>query len=130
MFVTCYNTINDFQQVSEMNAALTLYTIGHSNLTRDDFLAHLRQHGITVLVDVRTVLRVTGYRFIIFTNDHLPPHVHAKQAEGGAKINLNPIEITEHFKLNQRQLREIEEIVQEYQDYWVEQWREIQGGEE
>jgi hypothetical protein len=28
----------------------TLYTIGHSNLPKEDFLAYLRQHNITVLV--------------------------------------------------------------------------------
>lgn len=33
---------------------LTLYTIGHSSLSAADFLAHLRQNDITVLVDVRS----------------------------------------------------------------------------
>lgn len=37
-----------------MTDFLTLYTIGHSNLSQEDFLAHLRQHNITVLVDVRS----------------------------------------------------------------------------
>lgn len=35
-------------------AALTLYTIGHSNLTLDKFVELLHQHRITVLVDVRS----------------------------------------------------------------------------
>lgn len=33
---------------------LTLYTIGHSNITADDFLDLLKQHDINVLVDVRS----------------------------------------------------------------------------
>lgn len=33
---------------------LTLYTIGHSNLTSQEFLDLLKKHGITVLVDVRS----------------------------------------------------------------------------
>lgn len=37
-----------------MNAPLVLYTIGHSNLTADEFLALLRRHQIGVLVDVRS----------------------------------------------------------------------------
>lgn len=37
-----------------MNPPLVLYTIGHSNLSADDFLALLRQHQIGVLVDVRS----------------------------------------------------------------------------
>lgn len=32
----------------------TLYTIGHSNITLEDFLANLRAHNISVLVDVRS----------------------------------------------------------------------------
>jgi uncharacterized protein (DUF488 family) len=31
-----------------------LYTIGHSNRTAEEFLAHLGQHGIALLVDVRS----------------------------------------------------------------------------
>lgn len=31
-----------------------LYTIGHSNLKMDQFLAHLQRYGVTMLVDVRT----------------------------------------------------------------------------
>lgn len=33
---------------------LTLYTIGHSNLSKEEFLAYLRLHNIKVLVDVRS----------------------------------------------------------------------------
>jgi hypothetical protein len=74
-----------------------------------------------------TVLRVKGYRFIIFTNDHPPPHIHVKHAEGGGKINLEPVEWVEHFELNQRQRREILEIVVENRDYLLEKWQEFQG---
>lgn len=34
---------------------ISLYTIGHSNRTPEAFIAHLKQHGVTVLVDVRSV---------------------------------------------------------------------------
>ena len=74
-----------------------------------------------------TVLRVKGYRFIIFTNDHLPAHIHVQMAEGGAKVNLAPVEITEHFGLNPRQLRDILEIVDDNSAFLIEKWQEIQG---
>lgn len=77
-----------------------------------------------------TILRVKGYRFIIFTNDHPPAHVHVQQAEGGAKITLQPlIEVVEHYQLNQRQLREILDIVEQNLDFLLEKWQEIQGNE-
>lgn len=39
---------------------LILYTIGHSNLEMEVFLEHLRHHGITMVVDVRTTAK-SGY---------------------------------------------------------------------
>ena len=74
-----------------------------------------------------TVLRVKGYQFIIFTNDHPPPHVHVRRAEGGAKISLDVVEVVEFHKLNIRQLSEIIELVEYNRDYLLEKWREIQG---
>lgn len=76
-----------------------------------------------------SVLRVRDYRFIIFFNDHPPAHIHVKHAEGGAKIRLETVEVTEHHQLSQRQLREIRDIVEENRDYLLEKWHEIQGGE-
>ena len=38
-------------------AELTLYTIGHSTRTLDEFIALLKSYGIILLVDVRTVPR-------------------------------------------------------------------------
>jgi hypothetical protein len=35
-----------------------------------------------------TVLRIDGLRFIIWPNDHAPPHVHVFSAEAEAKIDL------------------------------------------
>ncbi len=37
--------------------ALTIFTIGHSTLAADEFLARLRAHGVAQLADVRTVPR-------------------------------------------------------------------------
>ena len=38
-------------------AAITLYTIGHSTRTLDEFVALLRAHAVTKVVDVRTIPR-------------------------------------------------------------------------
>jgi uncharacterized protein (DUF488 family) len=59
-----------------MTDSLTLYTIGHSNLAKEEFLAHLRQHHITVLVDVRSA---PVSRFV--------PHFNKKALEAYLKEN-------------------------------------------
>ena len=40
-----------------MQPATTLWTIGHSTSTNDEFLALLRAHVIELLIDVRTIPR-------------------------------------------------------------------------
>jgi uncharacterized protein (DUF488 family) len=40
-----------------MQGVITLWTIGHSTSTSDEFLALLRAHGIALLIDVRTIPR-------------------------------------------------------------------------
>lgn len=74
-----------------------------------------------------TVLRVKGYRFIIFTNDHNPPHIHVQHAEGAVKVELDPIRIVEYYQLNRRQLNEIVQIVEENREFLLRKWREFQG---
>jgi hypothetical protein len=37
-----------------------------------------------------TVLRISGLRFVIWPNDHAPPHVHVFSADAEAKIALGP----------------------------------------
>jgi uncharacterized protein (DUF488 family) len=48
---------------------MKLYTIGHSNLSADEFIALLKQHGITTLVDVRS--QPVSQRFPHFNKDAL-----------------------------------------------------------
>jgi uncharacterized protein (DUF488 family) len=48
-----------------------LYTIGHSNLEMDAFLATLRRHQIALLIDVRS--RPQSARFPHFSQDELEP---------------------------------------------------------
>ncbi|MCA0458699.1 MAG: DUF4160 domain-containing protein [Chloroflexi bacterium] len=74
-----------------------------------------------------TVLRVKGYRFIIFTNDHIPPHIHVQHAEGAAKVELDPIRIVEYYQLNRRQLNEIVLIIEENREFLLLKWQEFQG---
>jgi hypothetical protein len=74
-----------------------------------------------------TILRVGGYRFIIFTNDHNPPHIHVQRGEGGAKIGLQPLEVVEYYGLNARQLGDIIIIVKEHHSYLLDRWNEFHG---
>jgi hypothetical protein len=74
-----------------------------------------------------TILNTKGFKFIIFTDDHPPPHIHVKQAEGGTKIRLEPVEIIAYWSLTPRQLRAIMTITRENRDYFLSKWYELHG---
>jgi uncharacterized protein (DUF488 family) len=58
---------------------LTLYTIGHSNLSAEDFLAYLRHSGITVLLGVRSA---PYSRYVPhFNKSNLQPFLEANQVD-------------------------------------------------
>ena len=57
-----------------------------------------------------TVHRSNGLRFVIFTNDHTPAHVHAMSADGEAKIELGivgtaPLLVWVRGRMSPRQVR-------------------------
>src|SRR5690242_2794466 len=54
---------------------MTIFTIGHSTRTAEEFLSLLQAHGITMLVDVRTVPK--SRRHPHFAKDALEPFLSA-----------------------------------------------------
>jgi hypothetical protein len=46
-----------------------------------------------------TILRVRGFRFFFYINDHAPMHVHVEKGEGTAKFNLDPVELVKSKRL-------------------------------
>jgi uncharacterized protein (DUF488 family) len=53
-----------------------LFTIGHSNLAADQFLAQLKAHGVTAIADVRSV--PFSRRFPWFSSRTLADRLHSK----------------------------------------------------
>lgn len=74
-----------------------------------------------------TVLREAGYQFIIFTNDHPPPHVHARRAGNAARVRLEPVELLHNRGFNTRERSKILAIVQEQRDVLLAAWDAIHG---
>lgn len=76
-----------------------------------------------------TVLRKSGFQVVIYTDDHLPMHVHVKYQGREALVNLGSetenIAFRENRGLNNNQLRRAIEIVKINQIFLIAQWREI-----
>ncbi|MCR2832881.1 DUF4160 domain-containing protein [Parerythrobacter lacustris] len=77
-----------------------------------------------------TVHREAGFRFIIFTDDHEPAHVHVF-GDGQAKINLagqgGEPELVSAAGVKAGDLRKAMRIVAEQQAYLLEQWKAHHG---
>ena len=78
-----------------------------------------------------TVLRESGFQVVIWTDDHLPMHVHVKYQGRQALINLGSetenVFLRENRGLNRSQLRQALEIVGRNQIFLIAKWREIYG---
>lgn len=40
-----------------------------------------------------TVLRIRGYRFFFYSNEHLPQHIHVEKGNNTAKFNIEEVEL-------------------------------------
>ena len=75
-----------------------------------------------------TVHRAHGFRFVIFTNDHSPAHVHVFGQGGEAKVVLEGpggIRLDEAAGISRGDLRRIMQEVQREQARLIAMWRQI-----
>ena len=52
-----------------------------------------------------TILRVKGYRFFFYINDHSPAHIYIEKGEGTAKFSLVPVGLIKSKRFNLRQMK-------------------------
>jgi hypothetical protein len=73
-----------------------------------------------------TILFVNGFRIVIYTKDHVPPHVHvyARGCEAIVLLNCSsgPPTLRDNFGFGNRDLRAIFTIVQTYVDLLCRTW--------
>ena len=74
-----------------------------------------------------TVHREAGFRIVIRTNDHPPPHVHVQHADGEAKIELDPVRVVEVYGLSKSQVRTAMDMVKAKAFVLLTEWRQIHG---
>lgn len=78
-----------------------------------------------------TVLRVDGYVVRIWSNDHLPRHVHVFKGNGECVINLvgegGLPELREFYDLKRKEVAKAIKIVADNQEKLIEAWNRIHG---
>ena len=71
-----------------------------------------------------TVLRIDGFRFFFFSDEHTPSHIHIEKGDGYARIELENIKITDSYNLNSRELKKLRVLVQENNEKLIKAWNE------
>jgi hypothetical protein len=77
-------------------------------------------------VSMITVLREGGFRFVIYTDDHEPAHVHV-YGDGEARINILRLEPISLRGMRRRDLEKAIAIVAANRERFLERWEEIHG---
>jgi hypothetical protein len=76
-----------------------------------------------------TLFREGGFRFYFFSREEVRAHVHVQSAEGEAKFWIEPkVELALSHGLNDRQLRRVQQIVEERRDEIRSAWNKHFGG--
>ncbi|MBK1702819.1 DUF4160 domain-containing protein [Thiococcus pfennigii] len=75
-----------------------------------------------------TVLRIRGLRFHFYSDEGTEPaHIHIRSAEGECKFWLSPISLARNRGVPSHRIREIERIVYENQQFFLEKFNEHHG---
>ena len=75
-----------------------------------------------------TVFRERGYRFFFFSREEERMHVHVISGDGEAKFWLEPdIELAKNYHYTRKQLKEIEEMIEEHRGEIICAWQQHFG---
>jgi hypothetical protein len=75
-----------------------------------------------------TVLRTGPYRVYFYSHEpNEPPHVHIDRDDQSCKFWIEPVALSRNLGFNPRELRDIETIVIENTDNFLEAWHEYFG---
>ena len=71
------------------------------------------------------ILEINGYKFYIYTNDHLPVHVHVIKSGSETKVILVPeIMIQNNYGFKAKELKQIIEIIVGHYEFIIKKWYE------
>ena len=73
-----------------------------------------------------TVLRAHGLRFVIYTADHEPAHVHV-YGDGEARIDLVTLSVLTQGGLSDRDVRRALAVIARNRLLFLETWRKYHG---
>jgi hypothetical protein len=75
-----------------------------------------------------TVLRIGPYRFFFYSNEGIEPrHIHVRAEANEAKFWLEPGRLAWNHGYNERQLKQIQALIETHLSILLEAWAEFFG---
>jgi len=71
-----------------------------------------------------TILRIKGYRFFFYSNDHSPAHIHVEKDDKTAKFKLDTLNLARSKGFNAKEISEIRTYVADNIDLFKSKWNE------
>jgi hypothetical protein len=71
------------------------------------------------------LFRMFGIRFFFYSREHLPIHIHIRNADGNAKFEVNPVRLIENNGMKNKDLKLAESIIEENEDLIIRQWNKF-----
>lgn len=74
-----------------------------------------------------TVLRVDGYRFFFFSDEHSPMHIHIEKGDSYARVELETLKVTDSYKISSKEINKLIKLVDENKELLRGAWDEYFG---
>lgn len=72
-----------------------------------------------------TIFTIFGLRFMFYSDDHEPIHVHVTNGGREAKYNVRPVKMVYNHGFKKHELSLIESLVEENIEVIIERWNEF-----
>ena len=72
-----------------------------------------------------TIFIILGFRFMFYSNDHLPIHVHVTKGGAKAKFAICPVTLIENLGMSNAEIKMIESIIEENEEIIAEHWNKF-----
>ena len=69
-----------------------------------------------------TIFIVLGFRFMFYSNDHKPIHIHVTKGGATARFSISPVAVLENKGMKPSELKLVESIIEENVEIIAEYW--------
>ena len=71
------------------------------------------------------LFRMFGMRFFFYMNDHLPIHIHVRNADGEARFEVEIVKLIESKGIKPKDLVLAEALIEERKEEIIKKWKEV-----